>query len=432
MDRGSIKQNRMPLCFISGLLALVFLIGGVSGEEGSERNQPRNRLERSSGSKNTAHEETVLPSDRSGLIKIFLGGDVMTGRGIDQVLPHPSVPVIYERFMKDARGYVELAEKINGRIERPVCSYIWGDALDAMERSASDVRIINLETSITTSSDYWKGKVIHYRMHPENIPCISAAKIDFCSLANNHILDWGYAGLDETVETLAKAKIKHAGAGRNRSEAESPAVMEIEGKGRVIVFSYGVVTSGIPSLWAASKNRVGVNLLNDLSDRTVLRVKEHVKRVKNRGDIVVASIHWGSNWGYDVPSEQRAFAHKLIDDAGFDVIHGHSSHHVKGIEIYKDKPILYGCGDFLNDYEGIGGYKHFRSDLTLMYFLSMDPGTGKLVSLRLIPAQIKRFRINRATFADALWLRDVLNREGRKFGTRVVMHPDNTMTLTGK
>ena len=109
--------------------------------------------------------------------------------------------------MKDARGYVKIAERVNGPIPRSVAhAYIWGDALEELERTAPDLRIINLETSVTKSDDYWKGKQIHYRMHPENIDCITEAKIDVCSLANNHVLDWGYAGLEETLETLKKAK----------------------------------------------------------------------------------------------------------------------------------------------------------------------------------------------------------------------------------
>lgn len=155
----------------------------------------------------------------------------MIGRGIDQILPHPSDPELHEGYMKDARGYVEIAEKVNGPIPRSVApGYIWGDALDELERVAPDLRIINLETSLTKSNDYWKGKEIHYRMHPENIDCITAAKIDVCSLANNHILDWGYAGLKETLETLRKAKIRSVGVGMKLKEAESPVVMGIGGR----------------------------------------------------------------------------------------------------------------------------------------------------------------------------------------------------------
>ena len=291
------------------------------------------------------------------------------------------------------------------------------------------MRIINLETSVTKSNDFWESKEIHYRMHPENIPTIKAAKIDYCSLANNHVLDWEYSGLTETLETLKKANIKSGGAGENLIEAEIPAVIEVEGKGRVIVFSYGAETSGIPFNWAALKDKAGVNLLKDLSDKTVRQIKKKIWKVKKEGDIVVASIHWGGNWGFHIPPEQIEFAHMLIDDAAVDIIHGHSSHHVKGIEVYKDKPIIYGCGDFINDYEGIGSYEDFRDDLTLMYFVSMDLSTGKLVHLQMTPMQIKQFKVNRASRADSLWLRDTLNREGKEFGTRVELNRDNILML---
>jgi len=362
------------------------------------------------------------------LIILFLCGDVMLGRGMDQILPQPSHPRIYEPSLRSARGYVELAEQENGPIPYPVSfSYIWGDALEEFERVRPDVKLINLETSVTTRDDYWQRKGIHYRMHPKNIPCLTAAGIDFCSLANNHILDWGYAGLTETLETLENVQVKWAGAGQNLQEAAKPAVIEIEGKGRVVAFSFGLGTSGIPVNWAALEDKPGVNLLPDLSDRTIQVVKEKVQEVEQPGDIVVVSLHWGSNWGYEIPREQRAFAHKLIDTAGVDVIHGHSSHHVKALEVYNERLILYGCGDFLNDYEGIGGYEEFRDDLGLMYFLSMDPSTGRLMDLHMTPTQIKHFRVNRASRSDAMWLRDTLNRESEKYGIRVELDKDNIL-----
>ena len=233
----------------------------------------------------------------------------------------------------------------------------------------------------------------------------------------------------ETLDTLEKAGLKSAGAGRDRKQAEAPAVMEVRGKGRVLVFSFGSSTSGIPEEWAAAKDRGGVNLLEDLSPDTVHRIAKMVEEVKRPGDIVVASIHWGSNWGYEIPRVHKRFAHGLIDEAGVDVVHGHSSHHPRPIEVYRQKLILYGCGDFLNDYEGISGHEAFRSDLGLMYLLSVAPSTGRLVRLRMIPTQIRRFRVNRAKEEDSRWLKSVLNREGKKLGTRVEMHDDGTFTL---
>jgi poly-gamma-glutamate capsule biosynthesis protein CapA/YwtB (metallophosphatase superfamily) len=375
-------------------------------------------------------QESAQQSRRTDLITFFLCGDVMTGRGIDQILPHPSDPMIHEGYMKDARGYVEIAEKVNGPMPRSVVpGYIWGDALDELERVAPDLRIINLETSVTQSDDYWKGKEVHYRMHPENIDSITAAKIDVCSLANNHVLDWGYDGLKETVETLRKAKIRAAGAGKDIKEAESPIVMGIEGKGRVIVFAFGSPTSGVPLNWAASEKRPGVNLLRDFSYDALERIRKRVQEMEQDRDIVFVSVHWGGNWGYHVPQEEIDFAHRLIDEAGVDIIHGHSSHHVKGIEVYQDRLILYGCGDFLNDYEGISGYEYYRDDLGLMYFASIDPSAGKLVQLQMTPTQIKYFKVNRTSRDDALWLANILNREGKRFRSRVKLDEDNRLTL---
>jgi poly-gamma-glutamate synthesis protein (capsule biosynthesis protein) len=362
-------------------------------------------------------------------IKLFLCGDVMTGRGIDQVLPHPGNPILFEGYMKSATGYVSLAEEANGPIKKPVAfSYIWGDALGELERRKPDVRVINLETAVTRSGDV-QDKAVNYRMNPDNIPCITAAKIDCCVLANNHVLDWGYAGLAETLKTLKQANIKIAGAGLNVPEAQQPAEMTVPGKGRVLVFSLGSETSGIPRSWAARADRPGVNLLPDFSAKTVQEIGDRIKQIRGPGDIVVASIHWGNNWGYAIPVEQQDFAHGLIDEAGVDVIHGHSSHHVKGIEVYKGKLILYGCGDFLNDYEGISGHGAYRGDLTLMYFVRAEPQTGKLVSLSMVPMQVRHFRLNRTSDDDASWLKNILNREGKKLGTSVELAADNTLML---
>ena len=187
---------------------------------------------------------------------LFLCGDVMTGRGIDQILPHPGSRKLHESNVQDAREYVALAERVDGPIRRPVdFPYVWGDALDELQRAGVDARVINLETSVTTSDDAWVGKGIHYRMHPRNLGCITAAKIGCCGLANNHVLDWGRRGLDETLRTLDQAGIAHAGAGRTTADAERPAVIGLVGQRRLIVFAYAVGSSGVTVDWAATRDR---------------------------------------------------------------------------------------------------------------------------------------------------------------------------------
>jgi poly-gamma-glutamate capsule biosynthesis protein CapA/YwtB (metallophosphatase superfamily) len=360
-----------------------------------------------------------------GALRLFLSGDVMTGRGVDQALPHPGDPRIHESCLRSAEDYVRLAEAANGPIPRPVdFSYIWGDALEELARFRPDARIINLETSITASDDRWRGKAINYRMHPGNVPAIAAARVDCCVLANNHVLDYGYSGLGDTLETLDRAGLGRAGAGMTLAEARAPAVIEVPGKGRVVVFAFGSESSGIPPGWAAREDRPGVNLLADLSARAIDRIGEQVRSVRRSGDVVVASIHWGGNWGFAVPDEHARFARGLVR-AGIDLVHGHSSHHVRPIEIFDGKLILYGCGDFLDDYEGISGEEEFRSDLALMYFADLEPATGGLLDLCLIPMQIRRFRLNHASREDAEWLTDTIDRESRRFGFHVELGEGN-------
>jgi poly-gamma-glutamate synthesis protein (capsule biosynthesis protein) len=362
--------------------------------------------------------------------RIFLCGDVMTGRGIDQILPHPCDPLLHESYVKSARDYVRLAEDVNGRIPRAAkFSYIWGAALQELHRAQPDVRIINLETSITRRGAF-VPKGINYRMSPENAVCLVPPDIDCCVLANNHVLDWGHAGLIDTLETLERLRIESAGAGLDLDQASAPASLDVPGKGRVLVFSFASVTSGVPVTWAAKTEAAGVALLTELSDATVASIADQVRCVRRPGDVVIVSIHWGPNWGYDIPAEHRRFAHELIDQAAVSIVHGHSSHHPMAMEVYRNRLILFGCGDFLNDYEGIRGYEEFLDDLTLMYFASVDPASADLVSLEMVPLQIRRFQLVRASDQDTNWLLQTLDQQSQRFGARVNLKPDGRLALS--
>lgn len=370
--------------------------------------------------------EVAHPPDS---IAIFLAGDVMTGRGIDQILPHPSKPTIFEPVMRSAFGYVELTESVHGAIPRRAAfSYIWGDALEELAARSPDRRIVNLETSVTTS-EAAAPKGINYRMHPRNVPCLLAAGIDCGVLSNNHVLDWGVPGLLETLKTLREAGIATAGAGRDATQAAQPAALETPGKVRILVFGFGHESSGVPDSWSATGERPGVNRLPGLSERTSSEVARRIAALRKPGDVTVVSIHWGGNWGYEIPREQREFAHRLIDSEAVDVVHGHSSHHPRGIEVYRGRPILYGCGDFINDYEGISGQEEFRSDLVLGYFLTFRPGSGELSRLEMAPFRTLRFRLQRTNREETEWLRQRLDREDRRLGTSVVLGKDGALEL---
>lgn len=379
--------------------------------------------------------------------RLFLSGDVMLGRGIDQLLAHPLDPTLHERYVTDARRYIELAEQVNGPVPRPVePSWPWGESLAALERATPDVRLLNLETSVTRSDRFAPGKAVHYRMSPANVDAVTVVRPDACTLANNHVLDLGRHGLAETIEVLAAAGLELTGAGRDLEAAWQPAIVDLDrGKdagpdrhdgadrpsgagGRVLVFGVGATTSGIPASWAATAERSGVAMADPPLASRAAAVLERVRDHRRDGDLVVVSVHWGSNWGYEVDDDQVAFAHALID-GGVDVVHGHSSHHPRPVEVYRDRLILYGCGDLINDYEGIAGHEAYRPDLRLLHLVDLEPHTGRLIALRMLPLQSHRLRLRAATAVDAEWLAATLERRSQPAGQRIVREPDGYLTL---
>jgi poly-gamma-glutamate capsule biosynthesis protein CapA/YwtB (metallophosphatase superfamily) len=362
---------------------------------------------------------------------VFLCGDVMTGRGVDQILPHPGDPTLSEHVVTDARAYVRLAEAASGPVPRPAAySWPWGDALSLLDEAAPDARVINLETTVTADGRFAPEKTLHYRMNPKNLAVLTVARPDVCVLANNHMLDFGLTGLADTLEALAGAGLATAGAGRDAAEAVRPAIIEIHNGQRVLVAAAGMPSSGVSRFSAATPARPGVAFVPDTSvgsaDALAASVTEH-KRV---GDVAIVSLHWGSNWGYTVDSGQVGFAHRLVE-SGVDIVHGHSAHHPRPIEVYRRGLILYGCGDLVNDYEGIGGYEAYRDELRLLYLADVDTtGYQRSVSLRMIPLRARAMRLQRASAEDAEWLRAALEHVSRHWGTRIGRGPDDTLVTS--
>ncbi|HJY43787.1 MAG TPA: CapA family protein [Propionibacteriaceae bacterium] len=376
--------------------------------------------------------EAASTSARDALT-LFFSGDVMLGRGVDQILPYPGDPTLYEHHVRDARTYIDLAIRANGSIPQPVdWSWPWGDALELLEYAGCDARIINLETSITTSDDYVPGKAVHYRMNPANVEAVSAVRPDVCVLANNHVLDFGRRGLLETLDVLAASGLQTVGAGLSLLQARSPAVVPIQRTGgRVLIFAFGSPSSGIPYDWAATQDRPGVHLVPTLDHAAADQLCRRVRDVREPGDLAIVSAHWGSNWGYRVEPDHIRFAHRLID-GGVDLVHGHSSHHPRPIEIYRQKLILYGCGDLVDDYEGISGHQQYRDDLRLLYLPQLDPASGELVQLYMAPLQARQMRLHRASDSDGRWLRKTLDKVSRRFGSRIDLRSDGLLTFASR
>ena len=363
-------------------------------------------------------------------LRIFACGDLMTGRGIDQILRHPSDPRIFEDCVTDARDYVALAEHKHGAIPRGVGGdYLWQDIQAEWERRAPLVKIANLETAVTECARPWPGRGINYRMHPGNIDLLTSAGFDILSLANNHVLDWDLEGLEETLRSLDRAGISHAGAGRGLEEAEAPVQRPLPGGGRLLLYAAGTPSSGIPAGWAAGPARPGVFLLPALDEESLGRIAALIRGRRETGDFVVLSIHWGGNWGYEIPEAHRAFARRLVEDCGVNLVHGHSSHHPLALEIAGDAVILYGCGDFINDYEGIGSFGTLRSDIAMMYFLEYAPPDWRLQRLQLLPLQMRRFQLRRLSAREFDRQLASLNRICAARGSRFEADGEDCFTL---
>jgi len=229
-----------------------------------------------------------------GVTRVLLGGDVMLGRGVDQILARPGDPTLVEPHVRDAGDYVALAEASSGRVERPAPDgWPWGNALTQIDRSRPSLLVINLETSITGRADFAPGKAIHYRMNPDNIGALTVVRPDVCSLANNHVLDFGHRGLEDTLDALGQAGLVTAGAGRDLESAWAPAHVRASGGAEVAVLACAHATSGVPDSWAARNDRPGVAVLPDLSDRTASAVAARVRREKESSRLVVVSVHRG-------------------------------------------------------------------------------------------------------------------------------------------
>ncbi len=287
-------------------------------------------------------------------------------------------------------GDVMLGRLVNDFLKDRPPEYPWGDTMALFQEA--DVRICNLECVISDWGTPWSvtPKVFHFRSDAKNVATLRVAHIDAVSLANNHTLDFEYEGLFHMMNILNAAGIHYAGAGMTFGEASEPAIWELSGiKLGLIAF-----TDNEPD-WEATEDQPGVLYIpTTLRDKRAEKLFETVRKTKDLVDLLIVSAHWGPNWGYSPPAEHIPFAHALID-AGADIIFGHSGHVVRGIEIYKQKPIMYCTGDFIDDY-AVDEIE--RNDRSFIFVVEID---GHSISrLLLYPTVIQDFQARRAKNAE--------------------------------
>lgn len=295
---------------------------------------------------------------------------------------------------------------------------MWGDVLPLLWQA--DLRFANLECALTRHVQPWARtwKMYHFRADPTAVRFLQAARIDACSLANNHVLDFEARGLVDTLRTLDAAGIRHAGAGADSAAAAEPALLAVHGASpcRVALLAF---TDNEPA-FAAAEHRPGTNYQEvSLDDATLARVADAIGRARTAGaDLVVFSNHWGANFVERPAPEFRAFARRVIE-LGADVYYGHSAHLCQGIEIHRGKPILYDCGDFIDDYAVDPALRNDRSCLFRLTF-----GTDGLQRIELFPVKLEMAQVALARGEDFAAIVARMEMLCAELGTPLERHAD--------
>jgi poly-gamma-glutamate synthesis protein (capsule biosynthesis protein) len=291
-------------------------------------------------------------------------------------------------------GDVMLGRLVNESLAGGDYARPWGDLLPVLR--GVDAFFVNLECALTARTAQWPDggrKAFYFRADPAVAATLVAGRVDFASVANNHIGDFGPDGLRDTLATLDRVGVAHAGAGEDRLSARAPALLTPAGL-RIAV----VAGADYPVEWAATATAPGINYIPiSLAPEHFDEVKLMLAVAREQADLVVFSIHWGPNMRARPTPEFREFAHAVID-AGADIFWGHSAHVVQGMEWRGERLILYDTGDFIDDYAVDA---HLRNDLSGLFLVRVAPPAVQ--SVELVPVRIDDFRVMQARGIDRDW-----------------------------
>lgn len=294
-------------------------------------------------------------------------------------------------------GDVMLGRLINEMLKHGDPAYPWGNTLSILQ--TADLRICNLECVLSDIGNPWSAtpKIFHFRSDEKNIKTLQIAKINIVTLANNHVLDYEYEALQRMLSILNEQGILHAGAGKDLSEASKQALFQIKGQ-KIALIAF---TDNEPG-WAAQENKPGILYVpTDIHDKRMQNFLSRIEKLRKQVDFLIVSAHWGSNWGYHPPEEHKSIGRAMID-AGADLVFGHSCHVFRGIEVYKNRPIIYSAGDFIDDY-AVDEIE--RNDESFIFVIEKEQNSS--LKLYLYPTCINQFQAN---LASSLRDRQILSR----------------------
>ncbi|MFY9612117.1 MAG: CapA family protein, partial [Tissierellaceae bacterium] len=234
----------------------------------------------------------------------------------------------------------------------------------------ADIMCLNNEFTYSTGGTPLKGKAYTFRAHPSRVEILKEMGVDIVSLANNHAYDYGPQSLIDTMATLKEAGISYVGAGHNIDEAMEPAYFEVDGK---------TIAYVAPS--RAEKNKMTPQATMDSPG--ILRCYdtelfvETIKEAKINADYVIAYVHWGTEYSYELEEVQLSTGREYLD-AGADIIIGAHPHILQGIEYYNGKPIVYSLGNYWFNNKDI--------DTILLNIHFYGDDTEESIELEIIPA----------------------------------------------
>lgn len=284
-------------------------------------------------------EEPNPPGGDDPLFSAAMVGDIMTGRHVEEVV--------------DQHGYASLFAPTEALLE---ADYVSG----------------NLEQVITEDPDELPeaDKFIHLSDGPEMLDALAAAGFTTVTLANNHTMDHGIPGLEETIAAVDEAGLDRAGAGLDLAEAQQPAVTQHEDLTVATLSFTDAYVEGFP----ARAFQGGV--LTAEPDA----VESLIEETDAEADLTIAQFHWGEEYDLGPSADQRELA-EVAADAGADLIVGHHPHVLMPVERIGDALVLYSLGNFVFDQ----GWSRTRESAVARYELDPD-GTARVV---LVPALVR-------------------------------------------
>lgn len=230
-------------------------------------------------------------------------------------------------------GDIMLGGTATGFMERHGYGYAFGGV--ARELARGDVVFGNLEGPLTARGQAVDKQFV-FRTPPEEVaPALAAAGFDVLSLANNHILDYGPEGLEDTLAALGDAGLRGVGAGADIGAARRPALIRAGG----LDIGFLAYSNTFPQSFWATTERPGTAFGHEA------RVREDVTRLREQVDVVVVSFHWGREASTGLRDYQPRLGRAAID-AGADIVVGHHPHILQGVEYYEGGVIFYSLGNF--------------------------------------------------------------------------------------